>query len=528
VGRGTNELWHFGPAIFYNGTGSMGGTFTDQNGCKYPAPITIVNANVTMSTQSAGAVTVTYTVPALASSAAGCPNYGANSGTFSVPVSVRGSVMQSLAGSIGAVSATVSGGVVSGTVGFQETGALGSGTFSWTESGSFSTVAVPETVPNFVGSSLGATVAAIADAGLRIGSVTYQSSDTVAAGDVISQTPAAVSTVVTGSDVALVVSTGAVLGTPIAVAIAPSAVLGYASVTLNGSFSSDASATIKTFAWRQTSGPTVSLNGATTSVATFVAPQVSTPTPISFVLTVTDTTGAASSAGTTLTVVPAAAAQLAVSVISAELLQPDSTSAHTQFDRIQGSPLAGSSLLLEVALSGFVQAPTFTLNDMNGKVLSAPTLSLVGSSANQPLVFAGPITVPSVPFTVAVSGNTGDGRQFNVTSSSAITPMAIALSFVPAEVSLVPGAAGSSMLTIFNGGSDATFTITINDPSGLLAQQPATSLQIPSQSHATVPVAVMYPASLTVIGPTLTVTVSVAGDSTRNGIATLTLWNLPP
>src|SRR6185437_3598603 len=33
--QGGNDLWHFGPAIFYNGTGSMTGTFTDQNGCQY-------------------------------------------------------------------------------------------------------------------------------------------------------------------------------------------------------------------------------------------------------------------------------------------------------------------------------------------------------------------------------------------------------------------------------------------------------------------------------------------------------------
>jgi N-acetylneuraminic acid mutarotase len=148
ISREANDLWHFGPAIFYNGTGSMAGTFTDQNHCQYPAPVTIVNANVTMSTPSAGAVTITYTVPVLTSSAAGCPNYGANSGSLSIPVSLNGTVMQSIPGSIGSVSATVSGGVVSGTVGFQETGQQGSGTFSWTESGSFSASAAPTSVPN--------------------------------------------------------------------------------------------------------------------------------------------------------------------------------------------------------------------------------------------------------------------------------------------------------------------------------------------------------------------------------------------
>jgi hypothetical protein len=208
ISQGANDLWHLGTAIFYNGAGSMGGTFTDQNGCQYPAPVTIVNANVTMSTQSAGAVTLTYTVPALASLSSTCPNYGANSGTFSVPVTVNGAVMQGLAGSIGSVSAIISGGVVSGTVGFQETGTQGSGTFSWTESGSFSTVAVPVTVPNLVGLIQAAATVAINGAGLSIGNITYQNNEMSPAGNVISQTPDANSTVATASSVSLIVSSG--------------------------------------------------------------------------------------------------------------------------------------------------------------------------------------------------------------------------------------------------------------------------------------------------------------------------------
>jgi beta-lactam-binding protein with PASTA domain/N-acetylneuraminic acid mutarotase len=208
VARGTNELWHFGSAIFYNGTGSMSGTFTDQNGCKYPAIATITNANVTMSTESAGVVTITYTVPALAPAVPTCPSYGANSGTFSVPVTVNGSAMQGLSGSIGSVSATINNGVVSGTVGFQETGPQGSGTFSWAESGSFSTVAVPVTDPNLAGLSEAAAAAAITNAGLWIGGITHQNSDTVPAGEVISQTPAANASATTGGSVSLVVSNG--------------------------------------------------------------------------------------------------------------------------------------------------------------------------------------------------------------------------------------------------------------------------------------------------------------------------------
>jgi len=247
---GGNDLWHFGPPIFYNGTGSMTGTFTDQNGCQYSANAEILNANVTMSTESAGAVTINYTVPAwtkLASDAATCPQYLPSSGSFSVPVSVNGSAVQSLQGVFGTVSATLSDGVFSGTVGFQETGAQGSGTFSWTERGTFSTSATPVTVPNLIGTSQVAAATAINGAELWIGTVTYQNSTTVPAGEIISQTPAAGSTAATGSRVNLVLSSGPTIPAP--------------TVTLTADQTSIASGGVVTLQWSASSAASCVASG---------------------------------------------------------------------------------------------------------------------------------------------------------------------------------------------------------------------------------------------------------------------------
>jgi beta-lactam-binding protein with PASTA domain/N-acetylneuraminic acid mutarotase len=211
LSQGANDLWHLGAAIFYNGTGSMSGTFTDQSGCQYTAVATIVNANVTMSSASAGAATMTFNVPAftaLASSAPTCSSYQAFSGSFVVPVSVNGTGMQSPPGLLGSVSATLSGGVVSGTVGFQETGPQGSGTFSWTESGTFSTPATSVVVPNLIGLTQATAAAAINAAGLRVGTVTHQNSDTVASGNIVNQTPSANTATFGGNSVNFAISTG--------------------------------------------------------------------------------------------------------------------------------------------------------------------------------------------------------------------------------------------------------------------------------------------------------------------------------
>ena len=64
------------------------------------------------------------------------------------------------------------------------------------------------TVPNVAGLSQSAAEAAIISAGLTVGSVTQEASATVAAGNVISQNPAANDSVSQGSAVALVVSSG--------------------------------------------------------------------------------------------------------------------------------------------------------------------------------------------------------------------------------------------------------------------------------------------------------------------------------
>jgi N-acetylneuraminic acid mutarotase len=522
---GANDLWHLGPGTLFNGTGSMAGTFTDQNGCKYPAPATITNANVTMSTENAGAVAITYTVPALTSSAATCPNYGANSGSFSVPVTVNGSVMLSLAGSIGTVSATISGGVVSGTVGFQETGTQGSGTFSWTESGSFSTVAVPVTVPSLAGMTEAAAASAVTAAGLQIGTVTYQNSATVSSGSVLSQTPAAGVSANTGSAVNLVVSSG---GAPNAIVSAPVLVSGYAPVLLDGSASVDQVSPIKSYTWTQIAGPPVTLTSANNAIASFTAPQVTTQTAFSFVLTVTDATGTTSSSTATVIVNPATAAQLSIAIVSASLYVPDTTSLHTQFDGVDGPPLAGSTnYTFRIAMSGALQSPAFALIDAAGNVLSKFSATPLGSQSTQPLVFMGPITVPTVPFQVAASGISSDGQSYSVQSGSLMTPMLMTVNFDPSILQVPVGMSGTSQLTIYNGGSAAQFNIAFSDPNGLLAGTAPTSVQIGASSSATIPITVSYPGSpANMIGPTITASVSVTGDPTRSGTVTLTLWQV--
>ena len=74
-------------------------------------------------------------------------------------------------------------------------------------------------------------------------------------------------------------------------------------VRLDGSASTDPDSGDKlTYAWRQTSTPSVVLNNATSPVATFTAPRVSTNTVMFFTLTVKDAAGLTDSATVKVTV----------------------------------------------------------------------------------------------------------------------------------------------------------------------------------------------------------------------------------
>ncbi|WP_251358713.1 serine protease [Kangiella sp. TOML190] len=75
-----------------------------------------------------------------------------------------------------------------------------------------------------------------------------------------------------------------------------------ATVNLNASSSSDPDGDTLSFAWTQTSGTSVTINNASSSTASFVAPQVTAATTLEFEVTVTDPSGESSTASVTVTV----------------------------------------------------------------------------------------------------------------------------------------------------------------------------------------------------------------------------------
>lgn len=314
-------------------------------------------------------------------------------------------------------------------------------------------------------------------------------------------------------------------GTASAFFDAPSSVMAYSTVKLDGTLSRDANLPVASYNWHQIAGPPVTLIGATGPQISFTAPKVSAVTVLTFNLTVRGSKGGTSSYSGSIAVTPASAAQLTPTFVALRFLDPLLDRDHGDALLIKGQPLAGRSVTVRATLSGAVQSPSFSIVGANEEVLSTLALSPSGPSWAQPLEFVGTMTTPTVPFQVAASGITADGQKYSLLSPTIVTPLTVTMTFEPAKLTLASGASASSQLNIYNGGADANFTVQFKDPQHLLANSKDVSVQVTQGQTATLPLTVAYPVTLKESSaPQIMATASVVGDASRIATAILTVW----
>jgi hypothetical protein len=240
-------------------------------------------------------------------------------------------------------------------------------------------------VPNVVGGSESAATAAIAAAGLTLGTVTTQSSTTVAAGNVLSESPAAGTSVTTGAAVSLVVSTGTATSSPtlggIVLGLGSSATVHILNgadnlaVTANGPFTL----------------PTALTTGASYSVS------VGTPQPTGETCAVTNGTGTAASANITNLVV-----YCTVNVTTATF-----AGAYTM---ITNDMSQQQDMLASLSLDGISSYSGSGTTDTNAVIA---TKSLSGTYAIAP--------VNSIPYLTTDGGQGVGALEFNASAFALLT-----------------------------------------------------------------------------------------------------------
>jgi large repetitive protein len=161
-------------------------------------------------------------------------------------------------------------------------------------------------------------------------------------------------------------------------------------VTLDGTRSFDPDGDrIVAYSWVQTSGISVSLNGANTATPTFTAPSISSGTTLTFSLTVTDSAGAVSSPATVV-----------ITVNGNNVNQPPIANAGPSQTVSQGS------FVTLVGTGSFSPNAGATIVSYSWTQTSGTPVSLNGANTATP-TFTAPTGTTSLTFSLTVTDSTG-------------------------------------------------------------------------------------------------------------------------
>ena len=248
-----------------------------------------------------------------------------------------------------------------------------------------------------------------------------------------------------------------------------------ATVTLDGSGSSDGEGSIATWEWMRERGTMVTLTGDDTATPTFTAPN--TAGDIVFELTVTDGAGNEATTRVTITVnpVPVADAGDDQSVMQGASVTLDGSGSSDDEGAVtyswaltDSTPTASVTLSDSTAESPTFTAPnldttlTFTLTVADSLPSEATDLVVVTVDGTNPVANAGPAQNVSVGSTVTLDGSASTDAGSGIASHS----WALTGSSPTASVTLTGGDTAAPTFTAPDATGTLTFTLTVTDGAG--------------------------------------------------------------
>ncbi len=127
---------------------------------------------------------------------------------------------------------------------------------------------------------------------------------------------------------------------------------------------------------------------------------------------------------------------------------------------IPGEPLVGARMA-QAVLKGPVATASFEVENVEGSLLSAATLTLHPATEETQAYFEGPITVPAVSFSIRVRGTRTDGAAFEIPDTRVYEPAMLRLGFSSIGAELLSGVATPVELVVENPNSVAVNVVVL-------------------------------------------------------------------
>jgi von Willebrand factor A domain-containing protein 7 len=207
-------------------------------------------------------------------------------------------------------------------------------------------------------------------------------------------------------------------------------------------------------------------------------------------------------------------AQSDIFFVSAEFVKRGGRPGHEGLFRIQGQPVAGTSAMLDVSLSGGATGTNeFYLVSEEGQTIQELQMHAVNSEE-----FVGSVDLPPQPFRVAVKGSDANGKQYQRFFSNLFHAESVEVS-PPLDFDEVSsGSTKQLAFAVRNLGVLRTFKITVTDAHQFVGTVEPKELTLGAGETGTVRVNLTIPAGTAAgVGDNLVfLATSVAGPATSN------------
>jgi hypothetical protein len=215
------------------------------------------------------------------------------------------------------------------------------------------------------------------------------------------------------------------------------------------------------------------------------------------------------------------AAAAAPGVYDIKLVEIAGRPGHQGLFPIQGQPIEGANAIVQARLIGVANNVNLILRDTTGKLLSKIPMIVPPADKVVTGTYFADIVIPTVPFTMSISGTDPAGNQFESQSpqSSTNTPQTFDARIIPTIYEMPPDFPTYIAVRVTNYGTPDTFSVALTSDIGGTLEPVSKEIQLGTNKSAEVLFLYTAPANsdtgLTYINLTATVSSITSADATN-------------